>query len=277
MQKKYFTTGKFAKMCNVDKHVLFHYDEIGLFKPEIINEKGYRYYSYDQYFTLYVILNLKNLGMSLMDIKSYLEHRNPEMLLGLLEEKTLEISEKIKWLQEVQKSIENLKELTTEGMHSTHDIHLEMLPEMIILPSHNIENEATNDFANFMQEYIKFCKDLGITINEYVGTIISVNNLRKNNFLNFSFLYVKSDYPIEGKTMLRKKGMYLCGYFKGRYEDFNKLYSKMLAYADEHKIVLGQYSYEEYLISDIAERDPNNYVSKLMIETLEISKSVEML
>ena len=46
----------------------------------------------------------------------------------------------------------------------------------------------------------------------------------------------------------------------------------MLAYADEHKITLGEYSYEQYLISDIAEKDPNNYISKLMIETLDNSK-----
>jgi DNA-binding transcriptional MerR regulator len=264
--KKYFTTGKFAKLCNIDKHVLFHYDEIGLFKPEIINEKGYRYYSYEQYFTLYVILNLKNLGMSLMDIKDYLEHRNPEMLLSLLEEKTKDISEKIKWLQEVQRSIENLKELTMEGLHSSYDIHVEVLPEAIIIPSHNIENESNSDFATFMQEYIKFCKSLGVTINEYVGTMISVNNIRKNNFLNFSYLYVKSDHHIEGKTLTRKKGLYLCGYFKGKYEDFHKLYEKMLAYADENNIALGEYSYEEYLISDIAEKDQDNYVSKLMLE-----------
>ncbi|QAA31186.1 MerR family transcriptional regulator [Clostridium manihotivorum] len=268
MYKKYFTTGKFARLCNIDKHVLFHYDEIGLFKPEVINEKGYRYYSYDQYFTIYVILNLKNLGMSLMDIKNYLEQRNPEMLLNLLDEKTLEISEKIKWLQEVQKSIENLKQLTTDGLESRYDIHLEELPEVVILPSHNIENESINDFAGFMEEYVKFCKSLGITINEYVGSMISVSNLRKSNFLNLSYLYVKADHPIDGQTTVRKKGIYLCGYFKGKYEGFHKLYTKMLAYADEHNITLGEYSYEEYLISDIAEKHPENYVSKLMIETV---------
>lgn len=113
-----------------------------------------------------------------MDIKSYLEKRNPAMLLDLLEEKTLEISEKIKWLQEVQKSIEGLKAITKEGMSFNKDIHLEQLPEMIIVPSHNIEKEGNKDFSNFMQEYIKFCKTLGITINEYVGTIISVDNIR---------------------------------------------------------------------------------------------------
>ncbi|MCC5429110.1 MerR family DNA-binding transcriptional regulator, partial [Clostridium botulinum] len=35
MQEKYFTTGEFARMCNVEKHVLFHYDDIGLFRPAI--------------------------------------------------------------------------------------------------------------------------------------------------------------------------------------------------------------------------------------------------
>lgn len=38
MQEKYFTTGEFARMCNVEKHVLFHYDDIGLFRPAIIKK-----------------------------------------------------------------------------------------------------------------------------------------------------------------------------------------------------------------------------------------------
>ena len=29
-EKKYLTAGQFAKICGVEKHVLFHYDEIGL-------------------------------------------------------------------------------------------------------------------------------------------------------------------------------------------------------------------------------------------------------
>ena len=28
--QKYFTTGKFAKLCGVNKRTLFHYDDIGL-------------------------------------------------------------------------------------------------------------------------------------------------------------------------------------------------------------------------------------------------------
>lgn len=269
MQEKYFTTGEFAKMCNVEKHVLFHYDDIGLFKPEIIKKNGYRYYSYYQYFTFSVILNLKKLGMSLNDIKIYLEQRNPSMFLDLLEEKSQQVTEKIKYFQDIQEMIQSMKAMTKEGINSHNNIYLESLPPEIILRSDNIENLPNKTFANFMQEYIKFCQSLGITVQESVGSIISVNNLRKNNFTNLSYLYIKTKSSLPGKTVIRKPGIYLCGYFEGEYDDLYHAYERMLNYADENEIILGNYSFEEYLISDIAQKDQKHYITKLMIETLE--------
>ncbi|MCR3759228.1 MerR family transcriptional regulator [Clostridium felsineum] len=268
MHEKYFTTGEFAKMCNVEKHVLFHYDNIDLFKPAIINENGYRYYSYNQYFTFYVIINLKMLGMSLKDIKVYLQQRNPSLLLKLLEEKSLEVAEKIKWFQDLQKTIETMKITTTEALNSDDTICLKALPCEIIFRSDNIENASGKSFASFMQEYTRFSKNLDITIQESIGSILSVKNLRNKNFFTLSYLYIKSDSFIKGKTVLRKAGMYLCGYFKGSYEDTDTMYDKLLNYADNNGINLGEYSFEEYLISDIAEKEPENYVTKIMIETL---------
>ncbi len=269
MQETYFTTGEFAKMCNVEKHVLFHYDDIDLFKPEIIKKNGYRYYSYHQYFTFSVITNLKKLGMSLKDIKIYLEQRNPSVFLDLLEEKSKQVAEKIRYFQGIQEMIENMKTMTTEGINSHNNIYLESLPSEIILPSNNMENSSNETFASFMQEYIKFCNDLGITVQESVGSIISVNNLRKNNFANLSHLYIKIKSFLPGKTIIRKPGIYLCGYFEGEYDNLCHAYENMLNYADDNDIALGDYSYEEYLISDIAQKDQSHYITKLMIETLE--------
>lgn len=268
MREKYFTTGEFAKMCNVEKHVLFHYDSIDLFKPAIISENGYRYYSYDQYFTFYVIINLKMLGMSLKDIKIYLEHRNSRQLLRLLEEKSAQVAEKIKWFQDLQKTIDTMKATTTEALNSNTAICLKYLPQEIILRSDNIENTSSKTFASFMQEYTKFSKSLGITIQESVGSIVPLKNVLSSNFPMPAYLYIKSDSFIEGKTVIRKPGLYLCAYFKGRYEYMYSTYKEMLAYADKNNITLGNYSYEEYIISDIAEKEPKNYVTKIMIETL---------
>ena len=42
---KYMTTGEFARRMGVTKNTLFHYDNIGLFSPEIVDTNEYRYYS----------------------------------------------------------------------------------------------------------------------------------------------------------------------------------------------------------------------------------------
>ncbi len=46
--KELFTTGEFADLCGVQKQTLFHYDDIGLLKPEYRCKNNYRYYSIQQ-------------------------------------------------------------------------------------------------------------------------------------------------------------------------------------------------------------------------------------
>ncbi|MBK5484907.1 MerR family transcriptional regulator [Peribacillus sp. TH16] len=91
---KYFTTGEFAKLCNVKKQTLIHYDEIGLFSPDIKNEKGYRYYSYQQFEVFSVITLLKEVKMPLKEIKWFLTNRSPIELINLFKEKSIELEKK---------------------------------------------------------------------------------------------------------------------------------------------------------------------------------------
>ena len=67
--QKYMSTKEFATLARVSKHTLFHYDDIGLFSPEIKNDKNYRYYSIDQLETFDTIRILKDLGMPLKENK----------------------------------------------------------------------------------------------------------------------------------------------------------------------------------------------------------------
>ena len=72
-QKMYMTTGELARLMGITKETLFHYDEIGLFQPEIVKENGYRYYAIYQMEVLNTILLLRDLGMPLKEIKQYIE------------------------------------------------------------------------------------------------------------------------------------------------------------------------------------------------------------
>ena len=96
---KYFSTGEFAKLCNIHKKTLFYYDEIGLFKPEKIMPNGYRYYSEYQLEIFSVIYTLKDIGMPLKEIKYYMDNRTPENILELFEHESCEIEKEINKLK----------------------------------------------------------------------------------------------------------------------------------------------------------------------------------
>lgn len=65
-----YKIGEFSKIVNIPVKTLRYYDEINLFKPQEIDLfSGYRYYSDEQITDLEVILNLKEVGFSLEEIK----------------------------------------------------------------------------------------------------------------------------------------------------------------------------------------------------------------
>ena len=94
---KYMTTGEFARRMGVTKNTLFHYDNIGLFLPEIVDTNDYRYYSIYQMEVFDTIIILKEMGMPLNEIKEFMDHRSPESLMELFEkEDKKELQEALK-------------------------------------------------------------------------------------------------------------------------------------------------------------------------------------
>ena len=107
---------------------MFHYDEIGLFKPAVVKENGYRYYSYHQYDTFAVIRTLKRLGTSLRDIKIYLAQRDPCRFLELLEEIQANLDQEIRDLENTREMIRGLRFYTQQALESTDAVTAVTLP-----------------------------------------------------------------------------------------------------------------------------------------------------
>ena len=73
-REKLFTIGQFAALHNINKKTLMWYDEIGLFKPAVVKENGYRYYTYYQSSLLETILMLREGNLSLIHISEPTRH-----------------------------------------------------------------------------------------------------------------------------------------------------------------------------------------------------------
>ena len=99
-----FTIGQFAALHEINKKTLMWYDEIGLLKPACIKEDGYRYYSYQQSAALETILMLRELNVSLDEIKQFMENRTIDNFASLLQEKITELNQTISHLRSIQKN-----------------------------------------------------------------------------------------------------------------------------------------------------------------------------
>lgn len=64
------TIQKFAELAGTTRRTLIFYDQKDLFHPKKVAENGYRYYDYDQLYTVTFILELRQLGLSISEIKS---------------------------------------------------------------------------------------------------------------------------------------------------------------------------------------------------------------
>ena len=76
----YFTPSELSKLTGVSRQLLIYYDNTDIFKPDVIAENGYRYYSFYQYALLEIIVALRKMDVSLQDIKTYLNERNSACL-----------------------------------------------------------------------------------------------------------------------------------------------------------------------------------------------------
>ena len=99
MREGYLRTAAFAALAGVNKKTLHYYDEIGLFHPACVNDKGYRFYSPFQLDRLALIITLRDLGVPLQVIREYLGEGNLNRLDEILTRQREELDRRMAQLE----------------------------------------------------------------------------------------------------------------------------------------------------------------------------------
>lgn len=74
------TVSQFAKLHHVNKRTLHYYDSIGLFSPKFKGDNDYRYYDYSQSMDFEFILMLKEVNLSIEEIKAFVHGFDEEKI-----------------------------------------------------------------------------------------------------------------------------------------------------------------------------------------------------
>lgn len=267
----YFSTHEFAKLVGVSKHTLFHYDKVGVFSPEVKLENNYRYYSYAQIEYFGVISTLKELDMSLNEIKAYLENRHPQNLILLLNQKENEIEEKINHLNQMKKFISHKAHLTKEALSLGHN-HLFITTEVeeLLLISEVTEPKTNKGLGIGISNHMSNCKNHGLFPIHSIGNMIHVNNIRLKDYHKYQYFFTKVDNrPQHENLFVKTAGRYLNIFHNKGFFSTHKTYKNILDFANNNHLNLDYYFYEDVLLDDLSAEGYENYMAKISIRILD--------
>jgi DNA-binding transcriptional MerR regulator len=134
------TIGDFARHGRVSVRMLRHYDALGLLAPARVDAAtGYRYYTADQLARLNWIVALKDLGLSLAQIRAVLDDQlTAEQLRGMLRLRHAQLRQQIEADTARLAGVEaRLAMIEREGHLPTAEIVVKSLPafEVVDLPA----------------------------------------------------------------------------------------------------------------------------------------------
>lgn len=133
-----FKIGDFSRVCRVPVSALRYYADIGLLEPANIDTfTGYRYYSLSQLPRLNRILALKDLGLSLSEIKTILANDtdlNIDELRGMLKLKQAELQHELADRQaQLNRVSARLQQIQQEGKMPAQDVILKTIDPQYVL------------------------------------------------------------------------------------------------------------------------------------------------
>lgn len=270
MRDNYMTTGEFAKIMGVTKHTLFHYDKIRLFCPEIVTEQDYRYYSMDQMEAFNTILLLKDLGMSLEEIKEFLVDRSTEKFLDVFAERENQIDAQIKKLQATKKWIaQRKKKLMLASQQDWNWVGIRTFPARYYL-LRQVEDTSSKSFHKKINELIVEFEAYG-TGNDYDIAYFQHGKQVENGIYDAydNIALLLGDKPPQENYAILPEGKYLTAYHIGTWQTVGEAYERLSAYRKEHGILTEHEYTEYYVVDNFTAESIQDYVTEIIVRIIE--------
>lgn len=262
----YFTTGEFAKILRVKKHTLFHYDEIGLFKPAITEENQYRYYYIWQIDTFEVIRTLQKAGMSLGEIKAYMQERSPERFLSMMEGQEKQIDREIERLKHMKQFISRERENVVHAQTAELDRpRLIPRPEGWLLIS-DVQGGSERKLAEGIAEHVHMWEHSNVNASS-VGSICYREDLEEGVFDRYVQIYTRLDKWISSLRPERyPEGHYMEVIYQGYDGSLERPYRMISEFAEERGLRPGRVWYEEFLTDELTVRGYEAYTVRVLVQ-----------
>ncbi len=256
-KSKLLTIGQFAALHGINKKTLMWYDEIGLFHPAAIHpENGYRFYNYYQSPILETILLLRELDVSIPQIRQFLKNRSAATLKSLLDDNIQCLDQKLLHLLAIRKTLctqqQNMETLLTMDLSEINIVQKEEAHCLI-----TVDIDAGTTFEQEVElitaQTAKY--QLGRLHDASYGSMIPVASLQNGDFDNYTNLFIEIPFLQQQEGLhIQPNGSYLRAFHKGDWSKIPLRYQAILDYAGEHGLTLAGYSYEKGINETVSSR-----------------------
>ncbi|AZV58682.1 MerR family transcriptional regulator [Clostridium sp. AWRP] len=271
--KKLYQIGKVSKICNIPIKTLRYYDEIELLIPRKIDpDSNYRYYSNDQLALVLVIKHFKEAGFSLKEIKVLLGRENLEYNTRKINEKCIEIDNKINDLKMLKQKLQFFIKESKKEKKKNKDFKIEIKE----IPVSYVAYLRSKGPCTIEEFTVRYCKLISLVERNNFHIIKNAMAVYYDNCIDFEEKE-KEDYDIEVciavseereiDGLVRKFGGFkaVTAVHYGSYNNMIQTYRKLYKYIYENGYEICGEPVDNYLVDIMNTVDEENYVTELIV------------
>ena len=213
-----------SKIVDIPINTLKHYDRIDLFKPAIVKPDSlYRYYTLDQIYTLVLIKDLRALHMSIQEIRDYLDNRNVNKSISILEKKLSDIETELDELSKKKKYLQskvNTLKVNHNMRFELNEIVEKKLPQRAVITYGVCIKDNDDKYFASRQLEKSITGSLPGMICCTHGAFIPMEELAAGELLGsaiaFAFINTHETEEYSDISRIIPAGTFLCGYYEGK-------------------------------------------------------------
>ncbi len=285
----YYTIGEMANMCDISPKTLRYYDQISLIKPALkCQETGYRYYSKEQAFTIYIIKKLQQLDFSLGEIKTMLSTDDIDTYHRHISNKITCLDRQIDKLKKIRaegaillnkidnnstfQEMINLKDKDISSLVGDGSIHLEDIqPQKYFFTSNKTKNY--NNFEISIERWLEIFKLAETSKYTVTGNLVLrymtdqvMDQFYKPQIELELCLPIDAPEPVDNDSHVKELGAFkaVVAYHYGPYESIYTSHLHILRWIENHNYKVTAPVLEEYVISPFDRQANKNFLTKIM-------------
>lgn len=268
-----FRIGEFSKMSKTTIKTLRYYDEIGILKPECIdNFTSYRFYTTQQLVKLHQIQSYRQMGLSINEIKLIQDNEDNNKIL--LKRKA-ELEREIANAKNQLSRIEFILSKEQEDFFMNYQATIKELPRCIVY-SKKVKVNGYNDYFKLIpeigQECLKANPKLKCATPEYCFISYPDGEYKESNFnIEFCEAVEKIGNDI-GDIKFKEidSVMAVSVMHKGSYKDLSKAYAFAFKWIEQNGYIASDSPRESYIDGIWNKDDENEWLTELQIPIKQI-------